>query len=978
MSVGDARAELKHRYSFDESAGSTTVTDSASGSNGTLINNTGGSQFADGQLTLGNDGSQSSTSGNGDYVDFPNGMISDLVTSGSPTQFTMEAWFTWNGSGPWQRIWDFGTSVGGEDVSNSGDNTAQFFSTPAAGGGGVRVAWRPQGSGELNLTRQPSASTGEPHHIAFVWHESTTSAKFYFDGVLVGQNNNTTMTVENDYAGFDVNNWLGRSQWPDTLFVGSYDEFRIWDNAVNPLDMARHFVGGPDDPDGGDLGDVTSLSASIGAAEMILEESTSLTVNADYEQFPGLNVTTLATLSSNNENVATVGPDGTVTAIGEGTARITAEFEGQTASVDVTVSIPPLPEAVLVHRYDFSEDPGSTTVNDLEGNAHGEAINLDFTGEGSANLNGANQAYVDLPNGIISAMDNGTVEAWTTFSPGGGNWQRVFDFGNTSLGEDPDPNGPGYTGAASWFFAPRQGSIDSNNGGRYAFDPGPGGENPQINPGAEGAAPVGEEFHTVAIFNHAQRVASIWINGNKIGEAPIPADRPLSSLDDVNNWLGRSQWSGDAFSTANFNEFRIYQGVLTPLQIALNNAAGPDMFIDDPGTVQSLTVETDVTSLTAGGLPANLNLTANFENITDVNVTSVPGVAFESSDDSVARVISDPARIIPVGAGTATITASLEGMEAEPLEVTVAGPSTTPVLDHRYQLEGDATDSEGDQDGTLIGDGTFENGGVTLSGDAYVDLPDFLFSDYYFTGETPPVTIEIYGRWDGGGSWQRFFDFGSNDLDVQGPEVGPDAYGGVDWLFLTPSSGGGQLQLSFNDGQGSGFAINGEGLAAGQDFYVAAVFDPSLRVARLYKNGVLQGIAEIPENAVLAINDVNVWLGRSNFSADPFYNGSITEFRVWNGALQEADILKHSICGPNDLDCEVPTESPAITAARAGEAITISWPEEATGFILESSPVLGPDAVWTPVSATPEVANGMRSVTLTPSEDTYFRLRTNN
>ncbi len=47
-----------------------------------------------------------------------------------------------------------------------------------------------------------------------------------------------------------------------------------------------------------------------------------------------------ATLKSSNDLVATVAEDGTITAVSEGTADITATCEGIVASCKVTVTVP--------------------------------------------------------------------------------------------------------------------------------------------------------------------------------------------------------------------------------------------------------------------------------------------------------------------------------------------------------------------------------------------------------------------------------------------------------------------------------------------------------------------------------------------------------------------------------------------------------------------------------------------------------------
>jgi hypothetical protein len=46
----------------------------------------------------------------------------------------------------------------------------------------------------------------------------------------------------------------------------------------------------------------------------------------------------------------------------------------------------------------------------------------------------------------------------------------------------------------------------------------------------------------------------------------------------VNPWLGRSQWN-DPYFNGQFDEFRIYDGVLTKQALAASYAAGPDALL---------------------------------------------------------------------------------------------------------------------------------------------------------------------------------------------------------------------------------------------------------------------------------------------------------------------------------------------------------------------------------------------------------------
>lgn len=995
-----AQAQLKHRYQFNDAQG-TVIADSVGTATGTLVNTTGNSTLDGSKLILGNTGTQTSNGSNGDYVDLPNGLITGLNTGAGTTRFTLEAWFTRTGGNVWQRVYDFGTSVGGEGVSDSGDGTAQIFLTPQSGGTSIRSAWRPQGGGEVQIERPGISTLNELTQTVFVWDETTTSARLYVNGVEVAANTAVAMTIASGfYTGgtpLDVNNWLGRAQWNDSLFVGSFDEFRVWEAALSPVEVAQKFLGGPDNTAGGDLGTLQTVSAT-GAGSIIIGETTPVRVNADYQNFAGINVSALATFSSSAPNVATVNGAGVVTAVNPGNTIITATYLGQSDTVSISVGVPARPPAVLAHRYSFGDAVDSTVLTDSVGNQNGSVLGtVAFSGTGTASFPGDRASYINLPNGIASGLGaNGTLEAWVTFpSTGAGGWQRLFDFGNTTLGEDPihpDLGGTGgYNGDASWFFAPRQGAITAANGGRYAFDPGPGGENPGINPPVALAAPLNQEFHVVATFNHAQRVATIWINGQFGGQAAIPADRPLSSLNDVNNWLGRSQWSGDANSTATFNEFRMYSGVPSEFEIAVNRAAGPDTIITDPGTVQSLAMQAGATTGVAGGAAVPLSLLADFTAIQDVDVSYVPGVTITSSDTSVARILTGPTRILPVGPGTATINGGLGGQSAAPLTFTV---TTAPALQlaHRYAFDSNADDSIGGQNGTLVSTnanpgGVFEDGGLTLSGTGYVNLPNFLFTDFFYQVEPenqPAVTLELFGSWAGGPNWQRVLDFGDTTFasGAEDPPVG-QAYNGRTTLFITPGNG---AVMRFNYTQATGGAvgvIDSTPLGANQDFHIVVVFDPKQGITRMYRNGVFAGLGTLPTTVGtnlrddLSILDVNVWLGRSNFGADPYYNGRITEFRIWRGGMTEAQARQNYNCGPdNPNGCAIPA-APTIGLNQAGGATTIAWPAAAYGYNMHTTTTLGESSTWAPAAAQPLTTQGVRRFNVNPAGGAgFFQLQT--
>ena len=280
ISAVPTEAGLQHRYSFNGNAN-----DSVGGAHGTLVNNTGGAGYGGGQLALGNNGTQTGgASGspnyqtNGDYVDLPNGIISALGN-----QATFEGWVAWGGPGssPWQRIFEFGNSQGGEDVADTGDPEHFVFMTPRSSYSGGRYEFRYRdgrngGSAENRGVWDSSAlPVGQKTHVALVWDGNTSGkAALYRDGRLVGYNDLHFALSELN----DVNNWLGRAQYFNgPNFAGSYDEFRIYDKALTPMEVYFSEKAGPDDP--GTTGHLIYNPISLTGADQPL--------NYDTTQLPG-------------------------------------------------------------------------------------------------------------------------------------------------------------------------------------------------------------------------------------------------------------------------------------------------------------------------------------------------------------------------------------------------------------------------------------------------------------------------------------------------------------------------------------------------------------------------------------------------------------------------------------------------------------------------------------------------------------------
>ncbi len=94
------------------------------------------------------------------------------------------------------------------------------------------------------------------------------------------------------------------------------------------------------------------------------------------------------------------------------------------------------------------------------------------------------------------------------------------------------------------------------------------------------------------------------------------------------------------------------------------------------------------------------------------------------------------------------------------------------------------------------------------------------------------------------------------------------------------------------------------GLPTAAQTHVAVVVNGATNVMFFYQNGQLLGQASITGNTLSALSDVNNWLGRSQFSADPEFAGSINEFRIYSAARTAAQVMASFTSGPDALPAQ--------------------------------------------------------------------------
>jgi len=193
-------------------------------------------------------------------------------------------------------------------------------------------------------------------------------------------------------------------------------------------------------------------------------------------------------------------------------------------------------------------------------------------------------AYIDLPNGIISSQTNLTIEIWATplSAP---NYARIFDFGRTVQAGDgvsgewtglPGTSAPGTT---SSYDDITLSAANGTNITQQRFEAKLAGVATTLD--ANLATTAGVQHHYAITFTDGAGAAGTnggrwqWFrDGDPV--AYLDISNHLAVIQDVNNWLGRSQWSSDSLANNDYAEVRISNVALSRGEILANYLLGPN------------------------------------------------------------------------------------------------------------------------------------------------------------------------------------------------------------------------------------------------------------------------------------------------------------------------------------------------------------------------------------------------------------------
>jgi uncharacterized protein (DUF779 family) len=255
----------------------------------------------------------------------------------------------------------------------------------------------------------------------------------------------------------------------------------------------------------------------------------------------------------------------------------------------------------VVYRWSFNEPAGlappGTITQDASGTPAvvrgngaaftGTALHLPGTTTGDAAAN-AISAYLDLPNGIVSERTDLTVEVWAT-PVSTKIWQRLFDSGRTvqpgdGLGAPGEWTGTPGTAAPGTTQASDNLVLTLCRGGDLGLQRCEAVLDGTVAATIDSGLPTatGTRYHYALTYEdgvgaHGSAGGRMcWYrDGRFVGSADV--DFRLVQIEDVNNWLGRPQWSADSNSEMDIDELRIHSAALSAGEVMGNCLVGPDV-----------------------------------------------------------------------------------------------------------------------------------------------------------------------------------------------------------------------------------------------------------------------------------------------------------------------------------------------------------------------------------------------------------------
>lgn len=593
----------------------------------------------------------------------------------------------------------------------------------------------------------------------------------------------------------------------------------------------------------------------------------------------------------------------------------------------------------LLHRYSFitnADDSvggaawNGTIVAPSGGTAATIANGLVLPGGGT----GAFSGYLSLPNGILTATTNLTVEVWATQNTQN-SWATIWCFDNST--------------AQNFQLCPRP--DPGRNNGNMIVDDNPNNDEDDLN--TPTLFPSGSEEYVSVTYNNSNLVENLYYNGVLDGTVTLPNTTYCpgtfgGATGTTQNWLGRDTYNDLQFQGTVY-ELRIWDGVVSQRYLAATAILGA-------GILETNLTPTEI-SLTAG--PSVIITGTEQASITvqlqDTGIANLPATGdatnWVSSNPSVLAVNANGV-ITGVGVGSATVSATVGGVTGTSASITVTGPQA---LVHRYSFVSDASDSVGGPtwNGTLVaptngslGTAATIANGLTLPGgggpgySGYVTLPAGVLTN------TTSITVETWVTQNAANTWAEIWDFANIPTSSQSFGLIPD-----------PGNNSSHLEVSFNPQFDEQDLQSGISFPTSNETYVAITYNNFSLVGNLYTNGSLIGSHTFP-NTTYAPGSYSVtqsnMLGQDIYP-DPQFQGSIYEFRIWNGALSPTYVAVANAAGPSVVVTNVTPLSLSLTVNSTTMIGTQTQQADVTGSFNQAANVDVTQAATNWISSNPSV-----------------------
>ena len=243
------------------------------------------------------------------------------------------------------------------------------------------------------------------------------------------------------------------------------------------------------------------------------------------------------------ENAKSLNTTVTVSAAGTYVFKLTASDGALSSSDTVTMTVKPAgtSQSEFIAYYKFDEASGTAVKDssDSGNNAqlNGGAIWAAGKSGNAVSLDGTS-GYVSLPSGILSNINATTISAWVKLDTVS-EWARIFDFG---------------TGTNEYMFLAPQ----CNGNMRFAITTNGNSNEEQIN------APVpaqGSWKHIAVTLSGNTGV--LYVDGIEVARNGNMTLKPSGLGNSTQNYVGKSQFNGDAYLDGSIDDFRIYNKALS-------------------------------------------------------------------------------------------------------------------------------------------------------------------------------------------------------------------------------------------------------------------------------------------------------------------------------------------------------------------------------------------------------------------------------